>query len=85
MAKRIPLYGKYVDFGQGERRGIVIQSSDCEAYAAPPQVSEKHIELQSMIDRRRVPKSEKVGYIEHENGEVVAWELNEGLLKPEYQ
>lgn len=87
MGKRIPLHGKHITPKYGrERRGVVIQSSDCDGYAPPASVQDQHRELQRQVDRRRVPDGEQVGWIEYnEDLEVTDYHIEPGLLKPEYQ
>ena len=80
MVERIPLKGmrrgKY-----RERRGLMIQSSDCEDFAPPKHVNDKHRELQREIDRRKVHDGKVHGWIEHDGEQVTDWHIDEELLQ----
>lgn len=79
--KRIPLYGTRTDDSERKSlRGLGIKSSDCERFAPPPCVNEKHRELQQKIDRRKVKDGEVHGWIEHNGDEVTDWKIDEELL-----
>lgn len=82
MAERIPLYGKHVSFDRTDReiRGLVIRSSDCENAVPPQSVHEKHEELNNTIDKRKITDGEQYGWIEHENGTVTDWEIDDDIL-----
>lgn len=80
MTERIPLKGMRRG-KHTERRGLVIQSSDCEDFAPPKHVNDKHREIQREIDRRKVRDGEVHGYIEHDGEEVTDWNVEERLLQ----
>jgi hypothetical protein len=82
MGKRtkIPLRGSRTTGKGDSRRGLVIKSSDCESFAPPRHVNQKHAEIQRQIDRRRVKDSETHGWIEHDGEKVTAWEVDDELL-----
>ena len=73
---KIPLRGTRCD----GLRGLCIKSSDCEDFAPPKHVNDKHREIQRMIDRRKVDDGETHGYIEHNGEEVTDWEIDGKLL-----
>ncbi len=75
-ATRIPLRGTRRD----GLRGLVIKSSDCDEFAPPKHVNDKHREIQRKIDRRKVDDGKTHGYIEHNGEEVTGWEIDDKLL-----
>jgi len=78
---KIPLRGSRTDSASKSIRGLVIKSSDCEGFAPPKHVNDKHRELQREIDRRKVRDGEVHGYIEHDGEQVTDWGVDEELLK----
>lgn len=80
MTVRIPLYGRRAQTGRNDFRGLIIRLSDCEGSVPPPDVEERHRELQEKIDRWRVKDGEQYGWIEHDGGEVTDWYVDEELL-----
>lgn len=77
--ERIPLRGMRAGEPR-ERRGLKIRSSDCETFAPPKHVNDKHREIHKMIDRRKVRDGEVHGWIEHDGKQVTNWYVDEDLL-----
>jgi len=76
----LPLYGTRTDGARKSIRGLSIKTSDCDGFAPPAHVNEKHRELQRKIDRRKVRTGEVHGYIEHDGERVTDWDVDDDLL-----
>ena len=81
MVERISLTGIRTNGGWKDKRGLSIKSSNCESFAPPPHVNEKHAEIQQMIDQRKVKDGEKHGWIEHDGHKVTDWHVDNELIR----
>ena len=77
---KLPLYGTRTDDTINSIRGLVIKSSDCESFAPPAHVNQKHREIQRKIDRRKVRDGKQHGWIKHDGEQVTDWHVEDRLL-----